>query len=87
MPEGVRDIFSLLHATTPNGGPTFAGSDHLYPAGPGQLCVFKMPLTGSRKADVALANKMGGFAEKPEVMFGTTSTTSIRKVERPLSSS
>lgn len=52
--------------TTPNGGPTFAGSDHLYPAGPGQRSVFKMPLTGSRRADVDLANEMGGFTEKPD---------------------
>jgi hypothetical protein len=52
--------------TTPNAGPTFAASDHLYPAGPGQRSVFKMPLTGSRKADVALANEMGGFADPPK---------------------
>ncbi len=52
--------------TSPNGGPTFAGSDHLYPARPGQLSVFKMPLTGSRKRDVELANKKGGFIRKPK---------------------
>ena len=52
--------------TTANGGPTFAGTDHLYPAGEGQRSVFEMPLTGSRKADVNLANEMGGFSEKPE---------------------
>jgi hypothetical protein len=52
--------------TTPNGGPTFVGTEHLYPAGPGQRSVFKMPLTGSRKADVALANEMGGFADPPK---------------------
>jgi hypothetical protein len=51
--------------TTPNGGPTFVGTDHLYPAGEGQRNAFKMPLTGSRKADVNLANEMGGFAETP----------------------
>jgi hypothetical protein len=52
--------------TTPNGGPTLAETDHLYPAGEGQQSVVKMPLTGSRKADKKLANAIGGFAEKPK---------------------
>ena len=52
--------------TTADGGPTFAGTEHLYPAGQGQRSVVPIGLTGSRRADEKLANKAGGFAETPE---------------------
>lgn len=52
--------------TTPNGGPTFAGTAHLYPAGEGQQSVVPIRLTGSYRADEKLANEAGGFTEKPE---------------------
>jgi HNH/ENDO VII superfamily nuclease len=51
---------------TPNGGPTFAGTEHLYPASSGQQSVVNIPLTGGRKADVKLANEWGGFIKKPK---------------------
>jgi len=51
--------------TTVNGGPTFAGTEHLYPATPGQLSVVRIRLTGSRRGDNKLANKWGGFTETP----------------------
>jgi hypothetical protein len=52
--------------TTPNGGPTLAGSEHLYPAGEGQQSVVKIKLTGGRRADENLANEEGGFTETPD---------------------
>jgi hypothetical protein len=51
--------------TTPNGGPTFAGTDHLYSAGQGQRSIVEIPLTGGRRADDKLANKRGGFTQTP----------------------
>lgn len=51
--------------TTPNGGPTFAGTEHLYPAAEGQRNIVNIPLTGSRKGDYRLANKEGKFAKTP----------------------
>ncbi|WP_431204359.1 HNH endonuclease [Bradyrhizobium betae] len=51
--------------TTVNGGPTFAGTKHLYPAAPGRLSVVRIKLTGSRRRDKELANKWGGFSETP----------------------
>jgi hypothetical protein len=59
--KGYSDI-----STTLNGGPTLAGSDHLYPAGEGQRSVVKIKLTGSRRADEKLANELGGFTEAPD---------------------
>jgi hypothetical protein len=59
--KGYSDI-----STTLNGGPTLAGSDHLYPAGEGQRSVVKIKLTGSRRADKKLANELGGFTEAPD---------------------
>lgn len=52
--------------TTAKGGPTFVGTEHFYPAAPGQRSVVKIKLTGSRRADVALANKEGKFTETPK---------------------
>jgi len=52
--------------TTANGGATFAGTNHLYPAGEGQRSVVKIPLTGSRRDDYDLANEWGGFSETPK---------------------
>jgi hypothetical protein len=52
--------------TTPNGGPTHVGTDHLYPAGEGQRSVVPVPLTGSRRKDKKLANELGGFTNTPE---------------------
>ncbi len=52
--------------TTVNGGPTFAETEHLYPAAQGQLSVVNIPLTGSYRKDFALANEEGKFAEKPD---------------------
>lgn len=51
--------------TTANGGPTFAATEHLYPAAKGQQSVVKIRLTGSRRNDFRLANKEGKFAETP----------------------
>ncbi|MCK1393665.1 HNH endonuclease [Bradyrhizobium sp. 1] len=51
--------------TTANGGPTFAGTEHLYPAAQGQRSVVNIPLTGSYRKDFALANKEGKFTETP----------------------
>jgi hypothetical protein len=52
--------------TTPNGGPVLAGTDHIYPAGPGQRSVVQIELTGSRRNDYKRANELGGFTETPE---------------------
>ena len=43
--------------TTENGGPTFANSPYMYEPQPGQSNVVTIPLTGSRTADFAAANK------------------------------
>jgi hypothetical protein len=51
--------------TTVNGGPTFSGTKHLYPAAPGQLSVVRIKLTGSQRGDQKLANKWGAFTETP----------------------
>ncbi|SEM30994.1 HNH endonuclease [Bradyrhizobium sp. OK095] len=51
--------------TTANGGPTFAGTEHLYPAAEGQRNIVKIKLTGSRRGDFRLANQEGKFAETP----------------------
>ncbi|SEM31052.1 A nuclease of the HNH/ENDO VII superfamily with conserved WHH [Bradyrhizobium sp. OK095] len=52
--------------TTANGGPTFAGTEHLYPAAQGQRSIVNMPLTGSYRKDFALANEEGKFAQTPD---------------------
>ena len=52
--------------TTVNGGPTFAGTEHLYPAAQGQRSVVRVKLTGSRRKDERLANKEGKFAGTPK---------------------
>lgn len=52
--------------TTANGGATFVDTSYLYPAGKGQRSVVEILLTGSRRADFKLANKLGGFADKPD---------------------
>jgi hypothetical protein len=52
--------------TTPNGGPTFVGTDHVYPATEGQRSVVRIKLTGSRRKDEDLANEWGGFAQTPD---------------------
>lgn len=51
--------------TTAKGGPTFVGTDHLYPAAMGQQSVVHIKLTGSRRADIKRANEAGGFTETP----------------------
>jgi hypothetical protein len=51
--------------TTVNGGPTFAATEHLYPAAEGQRNIVNIPLTGSWRKDFALANKEGKFTETP----------------------
>jgi hypothetical protein len=51
---------------TRNGGPNFAGTYHLYPAGEGQQSVVQIRLTGSRRDDFKLANELGGFSETPD---------------------
>ena len=48
-----------------NGGPTFAGTEHLYPAAQGQRNVVNIPLTGSWRKDFALANREVKFTETP----------------------
>lgn len=52
--------------TTTKGGPTHAGTDYLYPAGPGQQSVVRIKLTGSRRDDFELANSEGKFTETPD---------------------
>ncbi|MBC9876351.1 HNH endonuclease [Bradyrhizobium sp. INPA01-394B] len=52
--------------TTANGGPTFVGTEHLYPAAQGQRNIVKIRLTGSRRGDFRLANKEGKFTETPK---------------------
>lgn len=52
--------------TTRNGGPTFAGTDHLYPAEQGQQSAVEIGLTGSRKDDFKRANEVGGFTKRPD---------------------
>ena len=52
--------------TTSEGGPIFAGSDHIYPAGEGQKSVVQIELSGSRRNDYKHANEAGGFTETPE---------------------
>jgi len=51
--------------TTVNGGPTFAGTKHLYPAAQGQRNIVNIPLTGSYRKDFALANREGKFTDTP----------------------
>lgn len=51
--------------TTANGGPTFAATEHLYPAAQGQRNIVKIELTGSRRGDYRLANEEGKFPEIP----------------------
>jgi len=51
--------------TTAKGGPTFAATEHLYPAAQGQRNVVTIRLTGSRRGDEKLANKRGEFTETP----------------------
>lgn len=51
--------------TSANGGPTFAGTEHLYPATEGQRSVVRIRLTGSRRGDEKLANQRGEFTETP----------------------
>lgn len=52
---------------TINGGPTFAGTDYLYPAGEGQKNIVNIKLTGSYRRDFALANEQAGFSKIPTV--------------------
>lgn len=51
--------------TTAKGGPTFAATEHLYPAAQGQRSVVKIRLTGSRRSDFARANKEAGLTDTP----------------------
>ena len=48
---------------TPNGGPTFAGTDYLYPVDGNQKNIVSIPLTGSRRGDFQAANAAAGLAE------------------------
>lgn len=50
--------------TTANGGPTFANTPYLYPAGPGQQSVVSIELTGSRAGDIKLADSVSGIDSK-----------------------
>ncbi|QIP08520.1 HNH endonuclease [Bradyrhizobium symbiodeficiens] len=52
-------------ATTANGGPTFAATEHLYRAAQGQRSVVKIKLSGSRRGDIKRANEAGGFTATP----------------------
>ena len=52
--------------TTANGGPTFAATEHLYPAAGEQRSVVRIKLTGSRRNDFRLANEEGKFAGTPD---------------------
>jgi hypothetical protein len=72
---GIKNVRSPLLAaekgypgigTTPNGGPTFANTDYLYPAGEGQKSVVDLALSGNRRSDFAAANKAAGFAQTPK---------------------
>jgi hypothetical protein len=49
--------------TTPNGGPTFANTDYLYPVEPWQQNVVSIPLTGSYRADFKAANEQAGLTD------------------------
>jgi len=51
--------------TTANGGPTFAGTEHLYPVAQEQRNIVRIRLTGSRRDDFRLANEEGKFAKTP----------------------
>ncbi len=53
--------------TTPNGGPTFAGTPYLYAAGLGQSSVVQISLTGSRRSDNAAAFRAAGIEVTPEI--------------------
>jgi hypothetical protein len=52
--------------TTANGGPTFVGTTHLYPAAESQSNVVDIRLTGSRRRDFKAANATAGFAKTPD---------------------
>jgi YD repeat-containing protein len=49
----------------PNGGPTFAGTDYLYPVSEGQRNIVEITMQGSRRMDFELANRAAGLAETP----------------------
>lgn len=46
---------------TENGGPTFVGTDYLYPISTGQSNVVEITLTGSRRQDFVAANRLAGL--------------------------
>jgi RHS repeat-associated protein len=48
--------------TTPNGGPTFAGTPYTYPAGEGQSSVVDIPMQGSRGRDFTQAWSKSGIS-------------------------
>jgi hypothetical protein len=51
---------------TEEGGPSFAGTDYLYPAQDGELNTVKIKLTGGRTGDYDAANALAGFEDTPE---------------------
>jgi hypothetical protein len=46
---------------TENGGPTFAGTDYVYPVSNGQANVVEITMTGSYRGDFAAANRLAGL--------------------------
>ncbi|MFC5473581.1 HNH endonuclease [Paraherbaspirillum soli] len=48
---------------TPNGGPTFANSDYLFPVQDGQRNVLNLEMTGSRRLDFRAANEAAGLQD------------------------
>ena len=46
---------------TPNGGPTFAGTDHLFPTSGDQKNIVRIPMQGSRSRDFTQADKLAGI--------------------------
>ncbi|MGC5935106.1 HNH endonuclease, partial [Ralstonia pseudosolanacearum] len=71
-PESVEEL--ALHAraavkgypgvrVTPNGGPTFAGTDYLFPVDVGQKNIVDVAMTGSRRLDFKAANQAAGIQD------------------------
>lgn len=48
---------------TPNGGPTFAGTDYLFPVEEGQKNIVDITMTGSRRLDFRAANQAAGIQD------------------------
>jgi hypothetical protein len=49
---------------TQNGGPTFAGTDYLYPVQSGERNIVEITMTGTRSKDFELATRLANLVDK-----------------------